>query len=173
MGIGYAITRDIAEMGGNVAVLDLRDEPLEDVHGLAKKFGVKISYHQADVSDEKSLRAAFDKAVQSLGQLDGIVTAAGIAIDKPYTDQGWEEVNKVIQVNVSVVIYTFRDILAESIHKSIGTFFSGQMAVQQMKKQGKGGSVVMIASITSHVNLPGYRMAGYNMSKGGVRMVKT
>lgn len=42
-----------------------------------------------------------------------------------------------------------------------------------MKKQGTPGSVVMIASITSHVNLPGYRMAGYNMSKGGVRMVST
>ena len=34
-----------------------------------------------------------------------------------------------------------------------------------MKKQGSPGSVVMIASITSHVNLPGYRMAGYNLSK--------
>jgi NAD(P)-dependent dehydrogenase (short-subunit alcohol dehydrogenase family) len=41
----------------------------------------------------------------------------------------------------------------------------------QIQKQGTPGSVVMITSITSHVNLPGYRMAGYNMSKGGVRML--
>lgn len=103
MGIGFAITKDICEMGGNVAVIDLRETPLEDVYGLAKTFNVKTSYHQADVSDEKSLQAGFAKAVEALGRLDGIVTAAGIAIDKPYTDQKWDEVNKVIQVNVSEV----------------------------------------------------------------------
>jgi NAD(P)-dependent dehydrogenase (short-subunit alcohol dehydrogenase family) len=100
MGIGYSITRDIAESGGNVAVLDLRSEPLEDVYGLAKQFGVKAEYFQCDVSKEDSLKAAFAKAVESLGSIDGIVTAAGIAIDKPFTDQKWEEVEKVLQVNV-------------------------------------------------------------------------
>jgi short-subunit dehydrogenase len=39
--------------------------------------------------------------MSALGRLDGIVTAAGIAIDKPFVDQSWDEVNKVIQVNVS------------------------------------------------------------------------
>ena len=40
-----------------------------------------------------------------------------------------------------------------------------------MQNQGTPGSVVFIASITAHVNLPGYRMAGYNVSKGGVKML--
>jgi sorbose reductase len=93
MGIGYAITKDICEMGGNVAVLDLRDSPLEDVHGLARKFNVKVDYFQADVSNEDSLKSAFGKAVQALGSLDGIVTAAGIAVSKslnfiPFWDIG-------------------------------------------------------------------------------------
>lgn len=101
MGIGYAIVRDICEMGGNVAVLDLRDSPLEDVRGLAGQFKVKTEYFQCDVSDEDSMRPAFEKAVTSLGRLDGICTAAGIAIDKPFVKQGWAEVNKVLQVNVS------------------------------------------------------------------------
>jgi sorbose reductase len=88
-------------MGGNVAVIDLREKPLEDVLGLAKRFNVKSEYFQADVSDEKGLRLAFDNAISALGSVDGIVTAAGIAIDKPFVDQAWDEVNKVIQVNVS------------------------------------------------------------------------
>ena len=102
MGIGYAITKDICEMGGHVAVIDLRETPLEPVFEMAKQFGVQVHYVQADVSDERSLGAGVDKAVKALGKLDGIVTAAGIAIDKPFVDQSWEEVNKVIQVNVSV-----------------------------------------------------------------------
>lgn len=88
-------------MGGNVAVLDLRETPLEPVLELAKQFSVQTHYFQADVSNEQSLQAGFDNAVKALGKIDGIVTAAGIAIDKPFVNQKWEEVNKVIQVNVS------------------------------------------------------------------------
>lgn len=99
---GYSITKDIADAGGNVAVIDLRDTPLEDVFGLAKQYGVKAEYFQADVSNESQLTSAFEKVVQSFGTIDGIVTAAGIAIDKPFVDQKWEEVEKVLQVNVSL-----------------------------------------------------------------------
>lgn len=103
MGIGYAITKAICEMGGNVAVLDLRETPLEPDLELAKKYGVRTHYVQTDVSDEKSLGAGFDEAIRAPGnRLDGIVTAAGIALDKPYVSQSWEEVNKVVQVNVGV-----------------------------------------------------------------------
>lgn len=153
MGIGYACTHDIAEMGGSVAVLDLRPEPKEPVFELAEKFGVKIHYFQCDVGDESGLTAAFEKAVAALGTLHGIVTCAGIAIDKPFPEQTWAEVENIIRVN------------------GMGSFVSAQLAVRQMQKQGTPGSVVLIASITAHVNLPGYRMAGYNMSKGGIKML--
>lgn len=99
---GYAITSDIAQSGGNVAVLDLLPTPVEDVHGLAQKFGVVTDFFQADVSDEQSLTTGFEKAVKSLGgRIDGIVTAAGIAIDKAFVEQRWEEVERVVRVNVS------------------------------------------------------------------------
>lgn len=153
MGIGFSIAKDIAESGGDVAVIDLRESPLEDVYGLAKQFHVKVDYFQADVSNEASLTTAFDKAVQSLGKIDGIVTAAGIAIDKPFVDQTWSEVSKVLEVN------------------SLGSFFAAQLAVKQLHKQRSPGSIVFIASITAHVNLPGYRMAGYNVSKGGIKIL--
>jgi sorbose reductase len=42
---------------------------------------------------------------------------------------------------------------------------------KQILKQGGGGSMVLIASQSSHIALPGYRMAAYNASKGGVLML--
>lgn len=36
-GIGYAITRAIAEMGGNIAVLDVLDEPVKDWETLPRE----------------------------------------------------------------------------------------------------------------------------------------
>jgi hypothetical protein len=45
-GIGYAVTRAIAEMGGNVAVLDVLDSPVKDWETLPRDFGreVRLEY---------------------------------------------------------------------------------------------------------------------------------
>jgi NAD(P)-dependent dehydrogenase (short-subunit alcohol dehydrogenase family) len=100
-GIGLALTQAIAEMGGNVAVLDIQDKPVDHFAQLAKDNGVKIPYFAANVADEDSLTAAFRNAVQSLGSVDGLVTSAGIALEKPFAKHTSGEVNKILQVNVS------------------------------------------------------------------------
>lgn len=101
MGIGYACSHDIAELGGNVAVLDLEAQPKEPLFDLAQKYNVKIHYFQCDVSDEKAVEKAFGEAIAALGSLHGVVTCAGIAIDKPFPEQTWQEAEKIWQVNVS------------------------------------------------------------------------
>lgn len=70
-GIGYAITRAIAEMGGNVAVLDVLDAPVKDFGTLEHDFGIKARYLRADVTDEKSLTKGFEQSISELGSLDG------------------------------------------------------------------------------------------------------
>lgn len=100
-GIGYAITEAIAQMGGNVAVMDVRSEPVESFSTLASRFNVKTEYFQTDVTKESSLNSSFEKAITSFGSLDGLVPAAGIVIDKPFVEQTWDEVNRIQQVNVS------------------------------------------------------------------------
>ncbi|KIV94174.1 hypothetical protein PV10_01963 [Exophiala mesophila] len=152
-GIGFAVTRAICEMGGNVAVMDIQPAPVEEFKTLEARFGAKTIYIQTDVTKEESLNAAFVQAIQELGSIDGCVPAAGIAIDKPFVDQTWDEFTRIQEINVR------------------GTFFATQLAVKQMIKQGSGGSIVLIASQSAHIALPGYRMAAYNASKGGVMML--
>ncbi|KAK6008116.1 hypothetical protein QM012_000019 [Aureobasidium pullulans] len=152
-GIGFAATRAICEMGGNVAVLDIQSKPVEDFATLSSKYGSKTVYIQTDVTKQDSLNSSFDKALEALGTIDGCVPAAGIAIDKPFVDQTWEEFTRIQEINVR------------------GTFFIVQLVAKQMIKQGSKGSIVMIASQSSHIGLPGYRMAAYNASKGGILML--
>ncbi|TKX25793.1 hypothetical protein C1H76_1939 [Elsinoe australis] len=152
-GIGLAVCRAIAEYGGNIAVLDIKDKPEPEFDTLAGKFGVKTTYFKTDVSKEEQLNASWNKAMEFLGGVDGIFTSAGIAIDKPFTEISWQEAQRIQEINV------------------LGSFFTAQLATKQMKKQGKGGSIVFVASVTSHSVLPGYRMSAYNASKGGVRMM--
>ncbi|ETN43761.1 uncharacterized protein HMPREF1541_11085 [Cyphellophora europaea CBS 101466] len=52
-----------------------------------------------------------------------------------------------------------------------GLFFTCQLAARQMIAQATGGSMVLLASQTSHIAIPGHRMAAYNYSKGGVLML--
>ncbi|KAL1852099.1 hypothetical protein Daus18300_012311 [Diaporthe australafricana] len=154
-GIGFAVTRAICEMGGNVAVMDIQDRPVDEQEwgSLSQTFGRKTIYIQTDVTKQESLNAAFARAVQELGSIDGLVPAAGIAIDKPFIEQTWEEFTRIQEINVR------------------GTFFAAQLATKQFLSQGKGGSIVLIASQSSHIALPGYRMAAYNASKGGILML--
>lgn len=101
-GIGFAATRAICEMGGNVAVLDIQQQPTAEFKELASKFSVKTSYHQTDLTQQESLNAGFAKALESLGgTIDGCVPAAGIAIDKPFIDQTWDEFTRIQEINVS------------------------------------------------------------------------
>lgn len=113
-GIGLALTQGIAEMGGNVAVLDLQDKPLDHFAPLAKEKNVKITYFRADVADENSLRTAFQEAVSSLGTVDGLVTSAGIALEKSFSKHSCQEVNRILQVNVSFTLHMILEALTDT-----------------------------------------------------------
>ncbi|KAH6954800.1 hypothetical protein DER45DRAFT_316018 [Fusarium avenaceum] len=152
-GIGFACTRAICEMGGNVAVFDIQKQPVAEFNTLSEKFNAKTLYIPTDVTSEASINAAFDKVLAEFGSIDGVVPAAGIAIDKPFLDQTWDEFTRIQDINVR------------------GTFFVAQLAARQMVKQGTGGSMVLLASQSAHIGLPGYRMAAYNASKGGILML--
>lgn len=99
-GIGFAIAKAICEAGGNIAVLDIKTDPVDGFKSLQSEFNVKAHYFQADVTKEDSLNKAFKDAISALGSLHGVIPAAGIVVDKPFVKQTWDEVNRIQQVNV-------------------------------------------------------------------------
>ncbi|KAJ3543616.1 hypothetical protein NM208_g3484 [Fusarium decemcellulare] len=150
-GIGFAIVDAIAQMGGNVVAMDIKDKPGQDFSALSKQYGVNAQYIQADVTSEESLTGAFKKSINVLGGLDGCVTCAGLALEKPFEETGWQEARRIHDVNVT------------------GTYFTAQLAASQMQKQGNGGSLVLISSITAHTVLPSHHMSAYGATKGAVK----
>ncbi|CAI7634390.1 unnamed protein product [Penicillium glandicola] len=143
-GIGFAVTRAIAEMGGNVAVIDIQDAPVAEFYTLSAKFGRQLLYIKADVRDQASLNESFAKIEDTFKSIDGLVPAAGIAIDKPFIEQSWEEFTRINEIN---------------------------LLAKHLLKNNRPGSMVLIASQSAHIALPGYRMAAYNASKGAVLML--
>jgi sorbose reductase len=70
-GIGYAATRAIAEMGGNVAVLDILPRPVYDFENLSSEHSVKTLYMPGNVTNEPDVVGAFERAAKELGSIDG------------------------------------------------------------------------------------------------------
>jgi len=100
-GIGFALTKAIAQLGGNVVAMDIKDQPKPEFFELSKQFGVHVEFIQADVTKQESLKSAFGRAVDVLGSIDGCVTCAGIALDKQFEEHTWEDVQRILDINVS------------------------------------------------------------------------
>lgn len=139
-------------MGGNVAVIDSLPSPIDEFNTLEQKYGTKAFFNNADVTKEDSLTSAVGDAVSKLGEIHGCVPAAGIALDKPLAKHTWAESQKVLAVN------------------TMGTFWTVKLVADHMAQHGKGGSIVMIASIAAQgIKVPEQNLAIYNMSKAAVK----
>lgn len=103
-GIGFTISRAICEMGGNVAIWDIQEKPVDqkELDSWSSTFGSKTVYVQTDVTKQDSLEAAFQKTLDVFKTIDGCVPSAGIAIDKPFIDQTWEEFTRIQEINVRI-----------------------------------------------------------------------
>ncbi len=144
-GIGLATARSFAAAGASLVLID-RTTPPEG--GLPEfGFGLTTTFLQADVSDEREIGEAVDRAAERLGGIDALVTAAGIARGGTAPGTSLRDLDDVIAVNLK------------------GTFLTCRSVIPVMTRIG-GGSIVTIASEQGLVGVPA--MAAYSASKGGV-----
>ena len=129
-GIGQAIARRILADGGCVVLADIDEEALARVGAeLAKAHGGDhVRGVRCDVTDESSVIAAFGRAAIEFGGVDILVSNAGIASAAPLEDTTLALWNR----NQAIL--------------ATGYFLVGREAFRQMKAQGTGGSIVVIAS---------------------------
>ncbi|MEI4486675.1 SDR family NAD(P)-dependent oxidoreductase [Frigidibacter sp. MR17.14] len=150
-GIGRAIALGLAQRGAKVAVLDIDPETAKAVAGEIGTAGGQAIDVACDVGDVEAIRAAFENAVERLGDLDILVNAAGIQTTTScldYTPENWD---RQMDVNLR------------------GVFFCCQAAARVMipKREGK---IVNIASTSAFVSSRNAK-AAYDSSKGGVRQM--
>ncbi|OQD92476.1 hypothetical protein PENSOL_c041G04929 [Penicillium solitum] len=145
------LAQSIAEAGGDVAILNIAEGSSCDLVKLANSFGVRAKYYRTDVSDKDKLEQTFNEIVRDFGHIDGCVTAAGVMVMTDFLDYKWEDAVRTQMINV------------------VGTFMTAQLAAKQMRLQGSGGSIVMIASVAAHLSSPALPISAYTASKGAVK----
>jgi NAD(P)-dependent dehydrogenase (short-subunit alcohol dehydrogenase family) len=120
-----------------VYALDRLEKPSPEFYEVQKRaeksLGTSLHYKQIDVRDEKRLHEAVESIANENGRLDGLIAAAGINEEHPALEYTAADFNKMMEINVT------------------GVFLTAQAAARQMVKFGKGGSIVMIASMSGTI----------------------
>ncbi len=98
-GIGFAIAELFSREGARVALLDVDAKAL---HSAAERLGRDgVAAFAADVADEGQVKAAVGAAVAALGKLDGVVSAAGIDLLRPFDEMSAADWARVLAVNLN------------------------------------------------------------------------
>lgn len=152
-GIGRGIALALAADGYRVLCCDLEQqrESGEATVAAVKQGGGDAAFFPCDVTRSADMAAAVAKVVELFGSLDASVATVGGGERKPVSEQSFEAYEKAI---------------ATTQHAS---FYQTQLSAQQMKAQGRGGSIVIIGSIMADFAFPG--AAAYSMAKCAIRQL--
>lgn len=142
-GIGKAISLMFAEQGAYVHIFDFAIEAAEKVVEEIQLAGGKAKACFCDVADQEHVLSL----VNGLDSIDILVNNAGVSHIGRADNTSEEDFERIFQVNVK------------------GAYNLLYACIPVMKKQ-KGGAIINMASIASHVGLAD-RFA-YSMSKGAI-----
>jgi len=150
--IGSAVCRELLKNGCRVAATDLPGERLDGfVAELAGAGKGRIIGVPLDVTDERSVKCAFDAVVREWGGVDIVIASAGIPLIASLIEMDLEDFRRLERVNVEGTLLT----LAE--------------AGRRMRLQGTGGDIVVVS--TKNVFSPGARFGAYSATKAAAHQL--
>ncbi|WP_274425424.1 bifunctional aldolase/short-chain dehydrogenase [Chelativorans sp. YIM 93263] len=140
--IGAATAKLFASQGSHIVVVDLDEEKAKAVAGEAGNASIGVG---ADVTDPAAVRAAFDRAVETFGGVDIIVSNAGAA---------WQ--GKIGELDDAALRKSFE--LNFFAHQTVA-----QNAVRLFEKQKTGG--VLLFNTSKQAVNPGANFGAYGLPK--------
>lgn len=146
-GLGAGFARTLAAAGAKVALAARQTAKLEALKSEIEAAGGTAAAVAMDVTDQASVRAAFDATEAVLGPVDVLVNNAGIAVTKPFLEMTVDDWDSVLDTNLK------------------GCFLAGQEAARRMAEKD-GGSIVNIASVLGQ-SVIGH-LSGYCTSKAAL-----
>src|SRR5436853_1168262 len=148
-GIGRDTAVLFAEAGAKVVVAGRREAEGNETVDLIRKAGGVGLFVQTDVSKARDIEALVRRSVEKFGRVDTAFNNAGIEGNwRPIVDQSEEEWDHVIDINLK------------------GVWLCVKHEIQQMLKQGGGGTIVTMSSVAGLMGAPA--AAPYCASKHGV-----
>lgn len=112
-GLGRSISLRLADLGCNIAVVDINQETAESVAQELQKKGVRATAFKADISNYDEIKKLRNDVTNSMGKVDILINNAGL-IPNMSTQMGPGFLEKMISVNVLGTIWVKFDIQRRS-----------------------------------------------------------
>lgn len=135
-GIGKRIAEVYAQAGGKVVIADLKLEAAEAVAGEIRQAGGEALAVAMDVTDEQHVIDGMANAVATFGQVDVLVSNAGIQIINRITDFSLADWKKMLAIHCD------------------GAFLTTREAMRDMEKRKAPGAIIYMGSVHSHLASP-------------------
>ena len=150
-GIGFEICRHLAAEGANVLLNDVDATIAKEACKIITQEKGNCFPYVGDCSDTVFIQQMVDAAVSKFGELNIAIANAGITLFGDFFTYSPDSFFKVMQVNLG------------------GSFFLAQCAAKQMKKQERGGSILLMSSVVGHQAHK--NLAAYGMTKAALEML--
>ena len=135
-GIGKRIAEVYAEAGGKVVIADLKLESAEATAQAIRDAGGEALAVAMDVTDEQQVIDGIAKAVATYGQVDVLVSNAGIQIINKITDFKFDDWKKMLAIHLD------------------GAFLTTRECMKDMERRKAPGAIILMGSVHSHVASP-------------------
>lgn len=144
-GIGYQLSRALAEDGHRVAALDLSGE---NVRSLRAEGPGEVRYYDCDVTDDEAVDATVNGVLDEWGRIDILVNNAGIARPGLFREQSTADVRREFEVNFFGYRRLIRAVLPGMLERGAGIIHN-------------------VGSGTADTGHPG--LSGYAATKGAIK----
>jgi NAD(P)-dependent dehydrogenase (short-subunit alcohol dehydrogenase family) len=145
-GIGRSCALEAARSGAAVVVNDIDDVALDELIDQVRSAGGQATVSPGSIAELETSKRIIDCCLTQYGQIDGIVSCAGIfPVGVPW-EQDEADIRRAVEVNL------------------LGSIFFGASAIKAMARAGKGAVIyVTSASQMGHPD-----MSVYGATKGGI-----
>ena len=130
-GIGREIANEFARQGAKIAIADLNKQAADAAAAEIGKSGAKAIGVAVDVTDEAQVAAAVQATLKAYGNIDVLISNAGIQIVHPIEDFAFADWKKLLAIHLD------------------GAFLTTRACFRQMIASRKGGSIIYMGSVHS------------------------
>jgi len=130
-GIGKEIAVEFAREGANIVIADINQQGAEATAAEIEKSGNRAIGIAVDVTDEAQVEAAVQSAIKAFGNIDILISNAGIQIVHPIEEFSFADWKKMLAIHLD------------------GAFLTTRACMKQMIASTKGGSIIYMGSVHS------------------------
>lgn len=150
-GIGKELVLHLLSKGAKVITVDRNEIALKETVVTAEMLGYSLKTFVVDITNRKDVETMADNAIAYFGHVDGIINNAGII--QPFiklNDLSYEEIERVMQVNLYGTLYVTKSFLPHLLTRP-------------------EGHVVNVSSMGGFLPVPGQTI--YGATKAAVKLL--